>query len=71
MNLKPRLKPLQMYKIVMSRKLLSANSSDFYLNPDGVKKIDFLLPDGSTTVMYEVEGDINLTEDQIMDLRFG
>lgn len=45
--------------------------SDFYLNPDGVKKIDFLLPDGSTTVMYEVEGDINLTEDQIMDLRFG
>jgi len=44
---------------------------DFYLNSDGVEKVDFLLPDGSTTDMYKVEDDIIMSEKQIMDLEFG
>lgn len=42
--------------------------SEFYINTDGVKKVDFYLPDGSSQEMYEVEGDILLSEKQIMDL---
>ncbi len=42
--------------------------ADFQINTDGVKKVDFYLPDGSTQVMYEVEGDIMLSEKQIMEL---
>lgn len=44
---------------------------DFYLNTDGVKKIDFLLPDGSTQEMYQVEEDIIMSEEQIMALNIG
>ncbi len=40
----------------------------FYLNADGVEKVDFMLPDGSTEARYQVEGDIMLSEQQIMDL---
>ena len=42
--------------------------TEFYINTDGVKKVDFYLPDGSTQEMYEMEGDILLSEEQIMDL---
>ena len=42
--------------------------ADFYINTDGVKKIDFMLPDGSTIERYQVEEDIILSEKQIMDL---
>jgi len=43
---------------------------DYYLNSEDVKKVDFLLPDGTSKDMYEVEGDIFFTEQQIMDLNF-
>ena len=42
--------------------------ADFQINTDGIKKIDFYLPDGTTQEMYEVEGDIILSEKQIMEL---
>jgi hypothetical protein len=42
--------------------------ADFYINTDGIKKIDFMLPDGSTIERYQVEEDIILSEKQIMDL---
>lgn len=42
--------------------------ADFQINTDGIKKIDFYLPDGTTQEMYEVEGDIMLSEKQIMEL---
>ncbi len=45
--------------------------AEFYMNTDGVKKIDFLLPDGTTTEMYQVEEDILLTEKQILSLNIG
>src|SRR5690606_1292 len=45
--------------------------AEFYMNTDGVKKIDFLLPDGSTKEMYQVEEDIIMSEKQIMDLNIG
>ncbi|AUP80896.1 M57 family metalloprotease [Flavivirga eckloniae] len=44
--------------------------SDFYLNTDGVKVVDFLLPDGTTTPMIQVEEDLMFTEEQIMQLDF-
>lgn len=39
------------------------------INTDDVKYIDFLLPDGSTTEMIEVEGDIYMTESQILNMK--
>lgn len=45
--------------------------AEFYLNTDGVKKIDFLLPDGTTKKMYQVEEDIIMSEKQIMELNIG
>lgn len=42
--------------------------ADFYINTDGIKKIDFMLPDGSTIERYQVEEDIILSEKQIMSL---
>lgn len=45
--------------------------SDFYMNTDGVKVVDFLLPDGSTTPMIQVEEDIMLSEEQIMGMHLG
>lgn len=43
---------------------------EYYMNTDDVKKVDFLLPDGSTVERYQVEEDIMLSEEQIMDLEF-
>lgn len=40
----------------------------FYLNSEGVEKVDFMLPDGSVVDRYQVEGDILLSKQQIMDL---
>lgn len=54
----------------VSQELLN-KLQDFYLNTDGVKKVDFELPDGSTIEMYEIEGDILLSEEQIMNLDIG
>lgn len=45
--------------------------SDFYMNTDDVKIVDFLLPDGSTKPMVQVEEDIMLSEEQIMGLYMG
>ncbi|WP_055446668.1 M57 family metalloprotease [Lacinutrix mariniflava] len=42
--------------------------AEFYMNTDGIKKVDFLLPDGTTMDMYQVEEDIMLSEKQIMAL---
>jgi len=40
----------------------------FYLNTENVEKIDFVFPDGTTQKRYKVEGDIILSEKQIMAL---
>lgn len=40
-----------------------------HFNIDGVTKIDFLLPDGSTEEMYQVEEDIVLSEKQILNMK--
>lgn len=40
-----------------------------HFNIDGLQKIDFLLPDGSTQEMYQVEEDIILSEKQILNMR--
>ncbi|GAA3653362.1 M57 family metalloprotease [Flavivirga jejuensis] len=45
--------------------------SDFYMNTNDVKVVDFLLPDGSTKPMIQVEEDIMLTVEQIMDMDMG
>lgn len=45
--------------------------AEFYLNTDGVKKVDFMLPDGTTKEMYQVEEDIIMSEKQIMELEIG
>ncbi len=42
--------------------------ADYDMNTNGVTKVDFLLPDGSTQPMYQVEGDIHMTEKQIKGL---
>lgn len=38
---------------------------DTYVNTDDLKIVDFLLPDGTTQKMYQVEGDIHMTEEHI------
>lgn len=45
--------------------------SDFYMNTDNVKVVDFLLPDGTYKSMVQVEEDIMLSEEQIMALDMG
>ncbi len=45
-----------------------AKLADFNINTNDVKKVDFLLPDGTTTPMIQVEGDIHMTEEQALDL---
>ncbi|WP_346881443.1 M57 family metalloprotease [uncultured Algibacter sp.] len=54
----------------ITKEVLSKLSS-FYMNTDGVKYVDFLLPDGSTKPMIQVEDDIMMTEQQIMGLEMG
>lgn len=51
--------------------LLLNKLAEFYMNTDGVKKVDFLLPDGTTQEMYEIEGDILLSKKQILSLEIG
>ncbi|MDO5969997.1 M57 family metalloprotease [Flavivirga aquimarina] len=57
-------------KIKITKAMLK-KLSDFYLNTEDVKVVDFLLPDGSTKPMVQVEEDIMLSEEQIMELSFG
>lgn len=45
-----------------------AKLANFDVNTSDVKKVDFMLPDGSTTPMIQMEGDIHMSEDQIMGL---
>ncbi len=57
-------------KIKITKAMLK-KLSDFYLNTNNVKVVDFLLPDGSTTPMVQVEEDIMLSVEQIMNLDMG
>ncbi|WP_299680184.1 M57 family metalloprotease [uncultured Tenacibaculum sp.] len=41
---------------------------DFDMNPKDAKKVDFVLPNGDITPMYQIEGDIHMTEDKINSL---
>lgn len=45
-----------------------AKLANFDVNTSDVKKVEFMLPDGSTTPMIQMEGDIHMSEDQIMGL---
>ncbi|OEK08773.1 peptidase [Flavivirga aquatica] len=45
--------------------------SSFYMNTDNVRTVDFLLPDGTTKPMIQVEGDIMLSEEQVMKMDMG
>ncbi|WP_299624668.1 M57 family metalloprotease [uncultured Tenacibaculum sp.] len=45
-----------------------ARLADFDMNTNGVKKVNFVLPNGEFTPMYQVEGDIHMTEDKINSL---
>lgn len=46
-----------------------AKLADFDINTNhGVKKVNFLLPDGTTTPMYQMEEDIHMSEEQILNL---
>jgi predicted Zn-dependent protease len=47
---------------------IMAKLANFDVNTSDVKKVDFMLPDGSTTPMIQMEGDIHMSEDQIMGL---
>lgn len=38
------------------------------VNTSDVKKVDFMYPDGTTSQMYQMEGCLHMTEDQIMSL---
>ncbi len=45
-----------------------AKLADYNINTSDVKEVDFMLPDGTTTPMIQVEGDIHMTKKQIMAL---
>ncbi|WP_243693062.1 M57 family metalloprotease [Tenacibaculum skagerrakense] len=45
-----------------------AKLANYDVNTSNVQKVDFMLPDGSTTPMIQMEGDIHMSEDQIMGL---
>ncbi len=47
---------------------LVAKLADFDINTSDVKKVEFVLPNGTTTSMYQMEGDIHMTEQQIKNL---
>ncbi|TYP97961.1 dual-action HEIGH metallo-peptidase [Tenacibaculum adriaticum] len=49
-------------------KEIIAKLADFDVNTSDVRKVDFLLPEGKTTPMYQMEGDIHMSEAQIMGL---
>ena len=51
----------------VSDKVKDLISSNYY-NTDDIQKIDFLLPDGSTEVRYQVEGDIAFSQHQLETL---
>ncbi|AUC15958.1 peptidase [Tenacibaculum sp. SZ-18] len=45
-----------------------AKLANFDVNVNNVKKVDFLLPDGNTIPMIQMEEDIHMSEDQVMGL---
>ncbi len=45
-----------------------AKLANFDMNPDGAKKVDYVLPNGEFTPMYQIEGDIHMTEAEINSL---
>ncbi|WP_442265769.1 M57 family metalloprotease [Tenacibaculum sp. ZS6-P6] len=47
---------------------LVSRLANFDMNTNNVKKVDFVLPSGETTPMYQVEGDIHMTEEKINSL---
>ena len=51
----------------VSQKLLS-KLADHDINTSDVNLVDFVLPNGKTTPMYKMEGDIHMSEDQIKGL---
>lgn len=51
----------------VSGKLIS-KLANYDINTSDVKIVDFYLPNGETTKMYQMEGDIHMTEAQIHDL---
>ena len=48
----------------VSGKVTDVLDSHFF-NTDDIQKINFVLPDGSTEVRYQIEGDIALTQEQV------
>ena len=42
-----------------------------YFNTDGLEKVDFELPDGSFQEMFQVEGDVMFTREQIENMKLG
>ncbi len=55
---------------IISEKILN-KLKDFYLNHNYIKKVTQTYPDGTSSNMYEVEGDIMMSEKQIMNLDIG
>lgn len=45
-----------------------AKLADFDVNVNNVKKVDFVLPDGKTIPMIQMESDIHMPEAQVLDL---
>lgn len=45
-----------------------ARLADYDVNTSDVKKVEFMLPDGKTIPMYQMEGDIHMSKEQIMTL---
>ncbi len=45
-----------------------AKLANYDVNTNDVKMVDFMLPDGTTTPMIQMEGDIHMTEAQALDL---
>ncbi|MDY0780144.1 M57 family metalloprotease [Tenacibaculum sp. IB213877] len=43
--------------------------ADYDINTSDVSKVNFLLPDGKTIPMYQMEGDLHMSEEQIMGLK--
>ena len=50
---------------------IASKLEKMYFNTDGIEKIDFLLPDGNTTPMFRVEGDILFSKQQIEEMEMG
>ena len=48
--------------------VLISKLADFDVNTNNVKKVNYVLPNGDTAPMYQAEGDLHFTEDQIKNL---